>query len=49
VNKTGADREELARLQRENHRRRQERDILAKVAAWFAWESKVSPNGFTGS
>jgi transposase len=31
---TSADREELARLRRENHRLRQERDILAKAAAW---------------
>lgn len=31
-----ADREELAKLRRENHRLRQERDILAKAAAWFA-------------
>jgi transposase len=42
-------REELARLRRENHRLRQERDILAKAAAWFARESKASPTGFTGS
>ena len=46
---TSADREELARLRRENHRLRQERYILAKAAAWFARESKASPNGFTGS
>ena len=46
---TSAEREELARLRRENHRLRQERDILAKAAAWFARESKASPNGFTGS
>jgi transposase len=46
---TSADREELARLRRENHRLRQERDILAKAAAWFARENKASPNGFTGS
>ena len=39
----------VARLRRENHRLRQERDILAKAAAWFARESKASPNGFTGS
>ena len=44
-----AEREELGRLRRENHRLRQERDILAKAAAWFARESKASPNGFTGS
>jgi transposase len=46
---TSAEREELARLRRENHRLRQERGILAKAAAWFARESKASPNGFTGS
>ena len=46
---TSAQREELGRLRRENHRLRQERDILAKAAAWFARESKASPNGFTGS
>jgi transposase len=46
---TSAEREELARLRRENHRLRQERDILAKAAAWFARESKASPNGFYGS
>ena len=46
---TSADLEELGRLRRENHRLRQERDILAKAAAWFARESKASPNGFTGS
>ena len=46
---TSAEREELARLRRENHRLHQERDILAKAAAWFARESKASPNGFTGS
>jgi hypothetical protein len=32
-----------------HHRLCQERDILAKAAAWFARESKASPNGFTGS
>jgi len=42
---TSAEREELGRLRRENHRLRQERDILAKAAAWFARESKASPNG----
>ena len=46
---TSAERDELSRLRRENHRLRQERDILAKAAAWFARESKASPNGFTGS
>ena len=46
---TSAEREELRRLRCENHRLRQERDILAKAAAWFARESKANPNGFTGS
>ena len=46
---TSAERDELSRLRRENHRLRQERDILAKAAAWFARESKASPSGFTGS
>jgi transposase len=32
------EREELTKLRRENHRLRQERDILAKAAAWFAKE-----------
>ena len=31
---TSAEREELGRLRHENHRLRQERDILAKAAAW---------------
>lgn len=46
---TTAEREELTRLRRENHRLRQERDILSKAAAWFARESKANPNGFSGS
>ena len=46
---TSAEREVLSRLRRENHRLRQERDILAKAAAWFARESKVTPSGSTGS
>jgi transposase len=46
---TTAEREELIRLRRENHRLRQERDILSKAAAWFARESKASPSGFSGS
>jgi transposase len=33
---TSAEREELSRLRRENRQLRQERDILAKAAAWFA-------------
>ena len=31
-----AERDELVRLRRENRRLQQERDILAKAAAWFA-------------
>ena len=38
---TSAEREELTRLRRENRRLRQERDILAKAAAWFARETAV--------
>lgn len=46
---TSVEREELTRLRRENQRLRQERDILAKAAAWFARESKANPNGSSGS
>ena len=46
---SAAEREELVRLRRENHRLRQERDILSKAAAWFARESKATPSGFSGS
>ncbi len=46
---TSAEREELSKLHRENRRLRQERDILAKAAAWFARESKANPNGPGGS
>ena len=44
---TSADREELSKLRRENHRLRQERDILAKAAAWFA-RDKI-PSGSSNS
>lgn len=46
---SSAEKKELARLRRENNRLRQERDILAKAAVWFARESKVTPNGSSGS
>lgn len=39
---TSDDRDELRRLRRENRQLRQERDILAKAAAWFA-QSDVMP------
>ena len=42
-----AEREELSRLRRENHRLRQERDILAKAAAWFAKDK--TPSGSSSS
>ena len=40
---TSAEREELQRLRRENKRLRQEREILAKAAAWFAQETDSVP------
>ncbi len=39
---TTAEREELARLRRENKRLKMEREILGKAAAWFAQET--APN-----
>jgi len=38
---TGSEREELARLRRENQRLKVEREILKKAAAWFARETKA--------
>ncbi len=40
---TSAEREELRRLRRDNKRLRQEREILAKAAAWFAQETDSVP------
>ena len=46
---TSAEREELTRLRRENRQLRQERDILAKAAAWFARETGAIPSGSSNS
>ena len=40
---TTLERDELGRLRRENRQLRQERDILAKAAAWFARETGALP------
>ena len=40
---TTSEKEELARLRRENARLREERDILSKAAAWFAQERVGTP------
>jgi transposase len=39
---TTPEREELARLRRENRKLKDEREILSKAAAWFATESGTS-------
>ena len=39
---TTVEREELNRLRRENRKLKEEREILAKAAAWFATESGPS-------
>lgn len=44
-----AEQAELARLRRENRQLRQERDILAKAAAWFARETGTISSGSSGS
>ena len=46
---TGPERQELQRLRREVRRLRQERDILAKAAAWFARETGSIPSGSSSS
>ena len=43
---TSAERDEVGRLKRENRPLRQEREILAKAAAWFARETcSIPPAG----
>jgi transposase len=46
---TAIERDELARLRRENKQLRLERDILSRAAAWFARETGAIPSGSSGS
>jgi transposase len=43
------ERDELARLRRENKLLRLERDILSRAAAWFARETSAVPSGSSSS
>ena len=43
------EKEDLARLRREVEILREEREILAKAAAWFAEETARTPRGRSGS
>ncbi len=46
---TTTERDELARLRRENKQLRVERDILSRAVAWFARETGAVPSGSSGS
>jgi transposase len=46
---TTLEREELAKLRRENRQLKLEREILSKAAAWFANESTATPKRSSGS
>ena len=46
---TSGEHKELRRLRRENRQLRQEREILAKAAAWFAQATGSIPSGSSSS
>ena len=46
---SAAERDELGRLRRENKQLRVERDILSRVAAWFARGTGAVPSGSSNS
>jgi transposase len=46
---SSAEREELARLRRENRQLKMERDILAKATAWFAGKGEKTSSGSMNS